>query len=48
MELLTSFNHDQGLTVVMVTHDAVMASYAKRMIHFRDGFIEKEESNRGR
>lgn len=48
MDLLTSFNHGRGLTVVMVTHDAVMASYAKRMIHFRDGFIEKEESNRGR
>jgi putative ABC transport system ATP-binding protein len=48
MELLTSFNRDRGLTVVMVTHDAVMASYAKRIIRFRDGFIENEESNGGR
>jgi len=32
----------------MVTHDAVMASYAKRIIRFRDGFIENEESNGGR
>ncbi len=48
MELLTSFNRDRGLTVVMVTHDAMMASYAKRIIRFRDGFIENEESNGGR
>jgi putative ABC transport system ATP-binding protein len=43
MELLTAFNENQGLTVVMVTHDAVMAAYAKRIIRFRDGFIENEE-----
>ena len=43
MELLTAFNEDRGLTVVMVTHDAVMASYAKRIIRFRDGFIENED-----
>ncbi|MFA5904559.1 MAG: ABC transporter ATP-binding protein [Desulfobacula sp.] len=47
MELLTSFNRERGLTVVMVTHDALMASYAKRTILFRDGCIEKEESNGG-
>ncbi len=45
MELITAFNRDRGLTVVMVTHDAVMASYAKRMICFRDGFIEKLKEN---
>ncbi len=45
MELLTAFNRDRGLTIVMVTHDAVMASYARRIIRFRDGFIENEESN---
>jgi putative ABC transport system ATP-binding protein len=43
MELLTSFNRDRGLTIVMVTHDAGMASYAGRIIRFRDGFIENEE-----
>lgn len=47
MELLTSFNRERGLTVVIVTHDALMASYAKRTILFRDGCIEKEESNGG-
>jgi putative ABC transport system ATP-binding protein len=46
MDLLTAFNEDRGLTVVMVTHDAVMAAYAKRMIRFRDGCIENEGPGR--
>jgi len=37
MELMTAFNRDSGITVVMVTHDAVMASYARRIIRFMDG-----------
>jgi putative ABC transport system ATP-binding protein len=47
MDLLTAFNEDRGLTVVMVTHDAVMAAYAKRIIRFRDGCIENEGPGRG-
>jgi putative ABC transport system ATP-binding protein len=43
MELLTAFNHHQGITIVMVTHDADMAAYAKRMIHFVDGQVEADE-----
>ena len=46
MDLLTAFNEDRGLTVVMVTHDAVMAAYAKRIIRFRDGFIEPGEPDK--
>jgi putative ABC transport system ATP-binding protein len=46
MDLLTAFNEDRGLTVVMVTHDAVMAAYAKRIIRFRDGCIENEGPGR--
>lgn len=45
MKLMTAFNLDRGITVVMVTHDAVMASYARRIIRFMDGFIDKEEQN---
>lgn len=45
MELLTVFNRDRGITIVMVTHDAVMASYAKRIFRFMDGSIDKEERN---
>lgn len=45
MELLTVFNRDRGITIVMVTHDAVMASYARRIVRFMDGIIDKEEQN---
>nr|WP_207188505.1 ABC transporter ATP-binding protein [Thiocystis minor] len=39
MELLTGLNRDQGITVLMVTHEAEMADYAHRVIHFLDGRI---------
>lgn len=45
MELLTSFNREHNLTVVMVTHEVEMAAYATRLVHFRDGLIEKDEQN---
>jgi len=40
MELLTNFNRDRGLTVIMVTHEPDMAVYASRRIHFLDGLID--------
>lgn len=40
MELLTSFNQKMGITIVMVTHEAEMAAYARRRIQFRDGRID--------
>jgi putative ABC transport system ATP-binding protein len=48
MELLTAFNRDRGITIVMVTHEPDMANYAKRTIRFLDGFIAvdgEEESS---
>jgi putative ABC transport system ATP-binding protein len=39
MELLTRFNVDDGMTIVMVTHENDMAAYAHRLIHFIDGRI---------
>ncbi|MCD6671444.1 MAG: ABC transporter ATP-binding protein [Burkholderiaceae bacterium] len=43
MDLLTKLNTEQGITVVMVTHEPEMAAYARRVIHFRDGGIERDE-----
>lgn len=42
MELLRTLNRDQGITVVMVTHESEMAAYAGRVIRFRDGRIEED------
>jgi len=35
--------HQQGNTVIMVTHEAEVARHARRIIHLRDGLIEKDE-----
>jgi len=45
MELLSSFNRDRGITIVMVTHDAVMAAYAQRVVHFVDGLVATDDRN---
>ena len=42
MDLLTGLNTDGGLTVVMVTHEADIAAYAKRTIAFLDGNIASD------
>ena len=47
MELLTAFNRDNGITVVMITHEADMAVYARRVVHFRDGLIESDSLQSG-
>lgn len=39
MELLSSFNKEKGITILMVTHEEEMARYASRKILFRDGKI---------
>jgi len=45
MELLTSLNHDQGITIVMITHEPDMAVYAKQTVRFLDGLVESDERN---
>ncbi len=42
MALLTELNRGRGITVLMVTHEAEMAAYADRIIHFRDGLVVPE------
>ena len=44
IHLLNNLNQD-GITIVLVTHDEEIADMAKRVISFRDGIIEKERFN---
>ncbi len=47
MDLLSSFNSEQGITIVMVTHEPDMAAFAKRQIHFLDGLLASDASYKG-
>ncbi|MBW4708857.1 ABC transporter ATP-binding protein [Roseobacter sp. YSTF-M11] len=42
MEVLRDLNETDGLTIVMVTHEAEMARYARRLIWMVDGRIERD------
>lgn len=46
MELMQRVVQEQKKTLVMVTHDAHLATYADRVFHIRDGKILKIEDNR--
>jgi putative ABC transport system ATP-binding protein len=45
LELLLNLNRTEGTTLVLVTHDPVLASYANRRITLRDGLIIADEIN---
>jgi putative ABC transport system ATP-binding protein len=45
MDLLSKLNRDQGITIIMITHEADMAAYAQRIVHFRDGLVASDELN---
>jgi putative ABC transport system ATP-binding protein len=45
LELLLNLNRREGTTLVLVTHDPVLASYANRRIVLRDGLILSDEVN---
>jgi len=44
MDALKELN-DKGHTIILITHEMDVADYAKRIIHIRDGMIEKDEKN---
>ena len=45
MELLAELNRDSAITVLMVTHEPDMAEFARTLVHFKDGLIERIEAN---
>jgi putative ABC transport system ATP-binding protein len=42
LEIMTAMNRDMGATILMVTHDAYSASYAKRVLFLKDGRVFNE------
>jgi putative ABC transport system ATP-binding protein len=43
MAIFQRLNRENGITVILVTHEQDVAAYTSRMIHFRDGRIVKDE-----
>ena len=43
MELLVALNRERRITVVMVTHEADMAAYARRIVRFVDGRVDSDQ-----
>jgi putative ABC transport system ATP-binding protein len=43
MELFQNLNAKEGITIVLVTHEADIAAYSRRQIHFRDGLVTSDE-----
>jgi ABC-type lipoprotein export system ATPase subunit len=40
LEMFRRLNHEEGITIILVTHDANVAATANRTIHISDGLIE--------
>jgi putative ABC transport system ATP-binding protein len=45
MEIFQHLNRDLGITIIMITHEHDIASFAKRDIHFRDGRVVEDRNS---
>ena len=45
MDLLKKLNHDEGITIVVLTHEGGVANETNKIIHIKDGLIGKIEEN---
>ena len=44
MSIFQQLNREQGITIILVTHDADVAHHARRVIYMRDGVVAKDEA----
>jgi len=42
MDIFRQLNEERGMTVVFVTHDPEIAEHTRRIIHIRDGLVERD------
>jgi putative ABC transport system ATP-binding protein len=45
MDLIGALNREQGITVLMVTHEPEMAAHARRVVRFVDGRVDSDHRN---
>ncbi|MDE0028534.1 MAG: ABC transporter permease [Deltaproteobacteria bacterium] len=44
IDLFKTLNREKGITIVFVTHDPEVAAHGQRIVHFKDGLVEREET----
>ena len=44
ISILTSLHAEQGITLLMITHDPNIAHHCQRIVHLKDGQVESEEN----
>jgi ABC-type lipoprotein export system ATPase subunit len=42
LQMFQKLNEEEGITIILVTHDAGIAAHAKRIVRIRDGLIEDD------
>jgi putative ABC transport system ATP-binding protein len=45
MQLLKKLNQDDGMTIVVVTHESGVANETNKIVHIKDGVIGQIEEN---
>lgn len=48
LEMFRNLNREDGITIILVTHDPIVAEHADRIIRIADGVILKDESESGK
>ena len=43
MAIFQRLNREEGITMIVVTHDPDIASYSNRNIHFKDGRLQRDD-----
>lgn len=45
MDIFKRLNHENGITVILITHETEIAEHGSRMIYFRDGKVVSDHLN---
>ncbi len=45
MDIFQRLNREQGITVILITHEREISEYGRRIIRFRDGIVVSDQTN---